>query len=165
MHRFALALGFCAVICALSTAQAQSAHAGSSASVSDVLPQLADLPGGGVIIFGPDPYAWRVWPHGKIEFSFDSGHTWEQQKSGVTADLIAGTAPASKICWVVGKAGTILLTTDKGHHWKKLNPPTSDDLEGVNAEDAKRASVWTTGHKHSFATNDAGLTWAPNEEK
>jgi len=124
-----------------------------------------DLPGGGVIIIAPDPYAWRVWPHGKIEFSFDSGHTWEQQKSGVTADLFAGTAPTRKVCWIVGSAGTILLTTDQGRHWKKLTAPTTDDLEGVNAENGKSASVWTTAHKHSFATNDAGATWVPNEDK
>lgn len=124
-----------------------------------------DLPGGGVIILARDPYAWRVWPHGKIEFSFDSGRTWEQQKSGVTTDLIAGHATSHKVCWVVGKAGTVLLTTDQGRHWKKLAPPTEEDLEGVNAEDAKRAAVWTTGHKHSFATNDGGATWAINEDK
>lgn len=124
-----------------------------------------DLPSGGVIVFAPEPFAWRVWPGGKIEFSIDSGHTWDKQNSGVTEDLTAGSAPSHKVCWVVGKAGTILLTTDRGKHWKKLASPTADNLEGVNAEDAKRASVWTTSHKHSFATNDGGATWAPNEEK
>ena len=145
---------------------AQPSFAGSLSSANP-LSQLRpdDLPGGGVIILAPEPYAWRVWSHGKIEFSFDSGRTWEQQKSGVTTDLTAGNAPTRKVCWIVGKAGTVLLTTDLGRHWKKLAPPADEDLEGVNAEDGKRASVWTVGHKHSFATNDAGATWAPNEEK
>ena len=140
---------------------AQPSFAGSL-TFANPLSQLRpdDLPGGGVIILAPEPYAWRVWPHGKIEFSFDSGRSWEQQKRGVTTDLTAG-----KVCWIVGKAGTVLLTTELGSHWKKLAPPADEDLEGVNAEDGKRASVWTVGHKHSFVTNDAGATWAPNEEK
>lgn len=137
-------------------------HAGLSAPARQ-FPN--DLPGGGVIIFAPEPYAWRVWPHGKIEFSFDSSHTWEQQKSGVSTDLTAGSAPTNKVCWVVGKAGTILLTTDRGKHWNKLASPTNEDIEGVNAEDSKRASIWTPSHKHSFATNDAGATWSTNDAK
>jgi photosystem II stability/assembly factor-like uncharacterized protein len=120
------------------------------------------LPSGGVIVLGPDPYAWRVWPGGKIEFSFDNSHTWEQQKSGVTIDLNAGSAPNSKVCWVVGKAGTVLLTTDRGKHWKKLSSPTTEDVQGVDAQDAKHASIWTVAHKHSFETNDGGTTWTAN---
>jgi photosystem II stability/assembly factor-like uncharacterized protein len=143
-----------------------AAHANNLPGAASSLSQLpSDLPGGGVIIFGPEPFAWRVWPGGRIEFSIDSGHTWDQQKSGVTTDLTAGYAPSGKVCWVVGKAGTILLTTDRGKHWKKLTSPTSEDIEGVNAEDAKRASVWTPSHKHSFATDDGGITWTPNEDK
>lgn len=156
MNRLFLLLLCCLLFCLLPARPARNSS----------LPQFpGDLPSGGVIIFAPEPYAWRVWPHGKIEFSIDSGHTWDKQNSGVIADLTAGSAPSHKVCWVVGKAGTILLTTDRGKHWKTLASPTTEDLEGVNAEDAKRASVWTTSHKHSFATNDGGATWAPNEEK
>lgn len=96
-------------LCVLSFSAARNAPAASQ-SPADI------LPGGGVIIVGPDLYAWRVWPHGKIEYSYDGTHTWDSQKSGVTADLTAGSAPSGKICWVVGKAGTILLTTDRGKH-------------------------------------------------
>ena len=148
------------------TRRVEVANANSLPAAASSLSQLpSDLPGGGVIIFGPEPFAWRVWPGGRIEFSIDSGHTWDQQKSGVTADLTAGYAPSGKVCWVVGKAGTILLTTDRGKHWRKLTSPTTENIEGVNAEDAKRASVWTPSHKHSFATDDGGITWTPNEEK
>jgi len=152
---------------ALAARQPDPSFAGGPTATPASSAQLPpdQLPAGGVIILAPDPYAWRVWSRGKIEFSFDSGHTWEQQKSGVTTDLIAGNAPTRKVCWIVGKAGTVLLTTDQGRHWKKLTPPSDEDLEGVNAEDGKRASVWTTSHKHSYATNDAGASWAPNEEK
>lgn len=126
-------------------------------SPNDILPQ------GAVTIVAPvDQYAWRVWPGGKIEFSFDNSRTWETQKSGVTTDLTGGWATSAKVCWVVGKAGTILLTTDRGKHWKKLNSPVKGDVEGVFAQDAKRASVWTASHKQSFETNDGGLTWTAN---
>jgi hypothetical protein len=124
------------------------------------------LSGGGVTIMSAaEGYAWRVWPGGKIEFSFDSARTWVTQKSGVTTDLTAGSSPSSKVCWVVGKAGAVLLTTDRGSHWKKLASPIKEDLGGVFAEDAKRASVWNTSHSQSFGTNDGGVTWSPNSEK
>jgi photosystem II stability/assembly factor-like uncharacterized protein len=154
-----------------SVGMSAASHVGASKAskllaAPSFLSQLpSDLPGGGVIIFGPEPFAWRVWPKGRIEFSIDSGHTWDQQKSGVTTDLSAGYAPSGKVCWVVGKAGTILLTTDRGKHWKKLPSPTTEDIEGVNAEDAKHASVWTPAHKRSFATDDGGFNWNRNEEK
>jgi hypothetical protein len=123
------------------------------------------LPEGGVIILGPDPYSWRVWPGGKIEFSYTSSHTWESQKSGVTTDLTAGSAPSGKVCWIVGKSGTILLTADRGKHWKKLPSPTKENVAGVDAVDAKRASIWTASHNQSFQTNDGGATWVPNGYK
>jgi len=133
---------------------------GGLQSPADVLPE------GGVIVMTPsDQYAWRVWPHGKIEFSFDSSRTWETQKSGVTTDLTSGSAPSSKVCWVVGKTGTILLTTDQGRHWKRLSSPVKDDVAGVYAQDAKRASIWTVSHTQSFETNDGGATWTANVSK
>lgn len=124
------------------------------------------LPVGGVIIVAPgDAYSWRVWPGGKIEYSFDGSHTWVLQKSGVTTDLTAGSSPSEKVCWVVGKAGTILLTTDRGKHWKQLASPIKEDLGGVYAQDGKRASIWNASHKLSFGTNDGGVTWTPNDDK
>jgi photosystem II stability/assembly factor-like uncharacterized protein len=136
-----------------------------SANVTAQLPNDV-LPEGGVIITTPiDQYSWRVWPGGKIEYSFDSSRTWETQKSGVTVDLTAGSAPSEKVCWVVGKAGTVLLTTDRGRHWKKITTPLKEDVAGVFAQDGKRASIWTASHKQSLETNDAGVTWAANGNK
>jgi photosystem II stability/assembly factor-like uncharacterized protein len=147
------------LLCALAASAARDAVAASQ-SLNDVLPE------GGVVIVAPvDQYAWRVWPGGKIEYSFDSSRTWETQKSGVTADLTGGFAPSDKVCWVVGHAGTILLTTDRGKHWKKITSPIQEDVAGVYAQDGKRASVWTASHKKSFETNDAGATWTVNESK
>jgi photosystem II stability/assembly factor-like uncharacterized protein len=128
--------------------------------------QFGDLPEGGVVIPTPlDQYAWRVWPGGKIEYSFDNSRTWETQKSGVTVDLIGGSAPSDKVCWVIGKMGTILLTTDRGRHWKKITSPTKEALAGVWAQDGKHASIWTASHKQSLDTNDGGLTWIANDSK
>jgi Photosynthesis system II assembly factor YCF48 len=138
----------------------RSAGSAPAQSMSDVLPE------GGTIIVAPnDAYSWRVGSNGKIEHSTDNSRTWVLQKSGVTADLTAGSATSGKVCWVVGKAGTVLLTTDRGKHWKQLNPPTKEDLGGVNAVDDKRASIWTVSHSKSFETNDAGATWSAIGEK
>ena len=120
------------------------------------------LPPSGIIVVAPvDAYSWRLGAGGKIEHSTDSSRTWMQQKSGVTVDLTAGVAPTGKICWVVGKAGTVLLTTDGGRHWKQVASPTKEDLAGVDAMDAKRASVWVASHAKSYDTNDGGVTWTP----
>lgn len=123
--------------------------------------ELRDLlPAGDTIIVAPQPvYSWRVGAGGKIERSTDESRTWQTQKSGVTTDLLAGSAVSGKVCWVVGKAGTVLLTTDRGSHWKKLTAPTQENLVGVNAMDEKKASVWIAGHTKSYETDDGGVTW------
>ncbi len=132
----------------------------SSQSLNDVLPE------GGVVVVAPqDEYSWRLWPGGKIERSTDNSRTWVQQKSGVTKDLTAGSAPSGKVCWVVGKAGTVLLTNDGGKHWKVIVSPIKEDVAGVFAQDDKHASIWTASHSQSFDTNDAGATWSANTSK
>jgi photosystem II stability/assembly factor-like uncharacterized protein len=146
------------VLCVIATPAARKSVAAAQS--------LADLPEGAVVVPTPlDQYAWRVWPGGKIEYSFDNSRTWETQKSGVTVDLIGGFAPSDKVCWIIGRGGTILLTIDRGKHWKKINSPAKEGLAGVFAQDGKRASVWTASHKESFETNDGGATWAANESK
>lgn len=150
-----------AAVCALFVSGVVlGASAAKAQSPNDILPDA-----GVIIMASVEQYAWRVGAGGKIEFSFDSGRTWETQKSGVTADLTGGSAPSGKVCWVVGKAGTILLTTDQGRHWKKVASPIQEDVAGVFAQDGKRASVWTANHKRSFETNDGGVTWTANESK
>jgi hypothetical protein len=129
---------------------------GAAQTLRDIMPQSD------VIIMAPvDAYAWRVGIGGKIEHSTDGARTWMLQKSGLTTDLTAGSAPSGKICWVVGKAGTVLVTSDGGRHWKQVTSPTKEDLAGVDAVDAKRASVWIASHSKSFETNDGAVTWTP----
>jgi hypothetical protein len=112
-----------------------------------------------------EKHGWRLGNSGKIERSTDRGQTWRPQKSGVTADLIAGSATSDKVCWVVGKAGTLLLTTDGGKHWKLLSSPIAEDLGGVHATDSSHASVWDVPNRQSYETSDGGATWrrAANE--
>lgn len=100
---------------------------------------------------------WRLGPSGSIERSTDSGATWQRQASGVTADLLAGSAPTAKICWAAGRGGVVLRTTD-GSTWTQIGSPTSQDLVAVVAVDADRATV-TTAEGKSYATSDAGRTW------
>jgi photosystem II stability/assembly factor-like uncharacterized protein len=76
------------------------------------------------------------------------------------ADLIAGSAPSDKICWIVGRSGTILRTTDGGGHWLKVRSPVADDLSAVFAVDALEAAVSAPKGK-GYKTLDGGGTWSP----
>jgi hypothetical protein len=101
--------------------------------------------------------SWRVGQAGIIEFSRDAGKTWTLQSSGVTTDLLGGSAPTDKVCWIVGGSGTILRTTDSGTHWQKVHPPTQDDLRSVFAVDARQATV--SPANGTYQTTDGGATW------
>jgi hypothetical protein len=103
---------------------------------------------------------WRIDAAGIVQRSTDSGSTWTLQKSGVVADLAAGSAPSEKVCWLVGRTGTILRTTDGGAHWRKVRSPVADDLSTVFAVDADQATVSAANHK-TYKTSDAGRTWTP----
>jgi hypothetical protein len=112
-----------------------------------------------LIVAPGEKYVWRVGDAGKIERSIDRGKTWKLQKSGLTADLTAGSATSDRVCWVVGKAGTVLLTTDGGKRWKQIYSPTTEDLGGIHAIDAQRASIWDVPNRKTFETSDGGATW------
>lgn len=117
------------------------------------------------IVAPGEQHAWRVGDAGKIERSTDRGKTWKLQKSGVTADLTAGSATSDEICWVVGKAGTLLLTADGGKHWKSISSPISGDLGGIHATDVLHASIWDVANRKSFETRDGGVTWTPGSNE
>jgi hypothetical protein len=113
---------------------------------------------GEVIIAAPGrTVSWRVGQAGIIVFSPDAGKTWTLQPSGVTNDLLAGSAPSEKVCWIAGSSGTILRTTDAGAHWQKLRAPVQEDILAVFAVDARRATVSLTNG--SYQTTDGGATW------
>ena len=103
--------------------------------------------------------AWRVGDAGKIEHSSDHGKSWKPQKSGISADLTAGSATSDKVCWLVGKSGTILLSTNGGKHWKQIATPIPGDLGGIHATDAHHASIWDVPNRATYETTDGGATW------
>jgi hypothetical protein len=118
------------------------------------------------LILAPDAKAiWRVGAVGSIEYSSTGGKKWQQQASGVAAELLSGSAPKKNVCWIVGRAGTILLTTDAGATWRKITSPISGDLGGVHATDALHAMTWDMPNQERFETTDGGETWNPVASK
>jgi hypothetical protein len=107
-------------------------------------------PGGAVL--------WRVGASGWVSRSIDGGVSWQPQPSGVTADLLAGSAPSPTVCWVVGMSGTVLLTTD-GQRWQRRAFPDRVDLIAVAATN-DRAAVVMARDGRRFETSDGGLTWS-----
>jgi hypothetical protein len=101
---------------------------------------------------------WRVGAGGRVSRSVDGGVSWQAQASGVTADLLAGSAPSPAVCWVVGKSGTVLLTTD-GQRWQRRPFPDNVDLVSVMATDVRSATVVTRDGRR-FETPDSGRTWS-----
>ena len=102
---------------------------------------------------------WRAGPAGIVEHSTNAGIIWTPQRTGVTADLVAGSAPSEDVCWIVGRAGAILRTEDGGAHWIKLQAPVDDDFAKVFAVDAQQATVFTASTHRAYRTTDGGLTW------
>ncbi|HEY1849838.1 MAG TPA: hypothetical protein VGG60_02350 [Candidatus Binataceae bacterium] len=114
----------------------------------------------GVVIKSADHAAiWMAGRNGTISRYNFAASGWDPQASGVTVDLVAGSAPSSSICWIVGRAGTILRTLD-GYRWTKVSAPVSDDLVTVVATSAADATI-TDAAGVRFATADGGLTWRP----
>jgi photosystem II stability/assembly factor-like uncharacterized protein len=103
---------------------------------------------------------WQLLPGGKIERSSDGGITWSPQNSGVSVELLMGSAPSDTVCWIIGREGTILKTTDGGGHWSKVAWP-GGEIIGIDGTDAMHAIVYdgTTGVPVRLATNDGGVVW------
>ena len=120
---------------------------------------LSSLQNSNIVVSRDQRHIWRIGHAGKIESSTDGGKTWRMQMSGVTADLVSGSAPSGGICWIVGKVGTVLLTTDGGKHWKQLASPISGNIGGINAVDAQNAAIWDIFNHNRFETSDGGVTW------
>ncbi len=112
-----------------------------------------------VTIMSPDrSVTWIVGKNGFVRRRDASNSGLRLQQSGVSNDLVAGSAPSATVCWVVGLSGTIIRTTDGGDHWVRITAPISDNLTRVLASSAKDATI-TTERGKSFATSDGGATW------
>jgi len=101
-------------------------------------------------------FTWIVGKNGIVRRR-DSNGAVHWQHSGVTTDLVAGSAPSATVCWVVGRSGTIIRTTD-GEHWERIGAPTTENLTAVSASSAHDVAITTAGGK-IFATSDGGVTW------
>jgi hypothetical protein len=101
---------------------------------------------------------WRVLGGRTVQQSADAGKTWTTQ---YTVDegmvLLAGAAPSSTACWLVGRTGAVFVTAD-GRTWQRAGFPATVDLIGVTATDA-RAAVVTTADRRTFSTADGGHSW------
>lgn len=109
-------------------------------------------------VVSPDgSVTWRIGPGGRLSRSTDRGGTWQPQPSGVSVELLAGSAPSATVCWIVGRDATVIVTID-GAKWASRPFPERVDLVAVDATDARSAIV-TTREGRRFATIDGGATW------
>ncbi len=120
-------------------------------------PQRADAAATDIV--SPDPSVrWRI-VGSAVQHSANGGVNWQAASTGSAAELTAGTAPSTTVCWLVGRDGVVLLTTD-GRTWRQVAFPEMTDLSAVFTVDAggNVASV-STADGRTFVTIDGGLTW------
>ncbi len=132
----------------------------SFARTESVVVQADDETSARILVRTPDPQVlWRFSSGRYVERSSDAGTTWRVQWTSPNAHLVAGAAPTTDNCWLVGRAGMILVTTD-GRKWKTIAPPADADFVDVSATDASSATVTTTDDR-KFTTSDNGKHWTP----
>lgn len=125
-----------------------------------VMVQAGDATSARTLVRTPDPQVlWRFSGGRFVERSSDAGATWRAQWTNANAHLVAGTAPTTDTCWLVGRAGMVLVTVD-GKKWKQIAPPADADFVDVAATDASSATV-TSADGRKFTTSDRGNHWTP----
>jgi Photosynthesis system II assembly factor YCF48/Putative zinc-finger len=130
------------------------------AVIGGTLNQAAGQRSTSTIIQTPDPKVlWRIAGGNFVERTEDGGATWHGQVADPDAELSYGSAPTTKICWLVGKSGMILLTKDTTH-WKKISPPVPADFVSIEAKNGSSATV-TAADGQKFSTDNEGKKWVP----
>jgi hypothetical protein len=114
-----------------------------------------------VVIKTPDPNVMYRITGGLVEISEDGGANWQGERSDPPVDFVAGSAPESHVCWLVGRAGVVFLTED-GKNWQKIPSPVSKDLVAVEAQSAVSVTI-TAKDGQKWSTDDAGKTWHAEE--
>jgi photosystem II stability/assembly factor-like uncharacterized protein len=87
------------------------------------------------------------------------GEAWTSAPSDVAGPLTAASSPSPNVCWVVGRGGVVRVSTNR-QAWQAIRFLDMTDLSGVQASDARTATV-TTADGRSFRTADGGTTWMP----
>ncbi len=122
--------------------------------------EAADQTSARTLVHTPDPQIlWRFSGGRYVERSSDAGTTWHVQWTNPNARLVAGAAPTTDTCWLVGRDAMILVTTD-GKKWKTIAPPAETDFVDVAATDASSATI-TSADGRKFTTSDRGDHWTP----
>ncbi len=130
------------------------------AASSGALAQLAERRSASTIIQTPDPKVmWRVAGGNFVERTEDGGASWRGQVADSDALLTSGSAPTTKVCWLVGKAGMILVAKDSTH-WKKIPPPVPADFVSIEAKNGSSATV-VAADGQKFSTDNEGKKWVP----
>ena len=88
---------------------------------------------------------------------------WEEQNSGVDADLLGLCFVSEEEGWVVGTRGVILHTTDGGETWEQQDSGKLSYLYGVSFPNPKEG--WVVGLNAFLRTTDGGETWATASTK
>jgi hypothetical protein len=138
------------------SAQVMSGAAAGGATGSASVPTFAKPWRHNTVTSADGSVRWEFGTGGIIERLLPGGMK-TTHVPGVTVELLAGSAPSSSVCWIVGRAGTVLRTVD-GLHWEKINSPTSADLVSVSAPSAD-AAVVADRDAHRYATLDGGQSW------
>jgi len=140
--------------------RSSDASAGAAADVSSMTERQARpalVRGQKVLVASPNHLvSWLVGPGGDI-VRIDSTGNSLSRAPGVAADLTAGSALSSQLCWVVGMRGTIVRTTN-GRDWERVKSPTTRDLYNIEAHSADSATIYALDGT-VFSTSDAGRTW------
>jgi Putative zinc-finger len=114
------------------------------------------------VIHTPNPkILWRfAVTEGFVERSEDGGASWlGGHWLDQNARFNAGSAPAAKVCWLVGDGGIILLTEDASN-WQVIPAPVTADFVAINARNASTATVIAADGRR-FTTTNRGKSWKP----
>lgn len=148
-----LALAFILTSARLHAGQAPQAPASQPMQI-DMIESRAR----GTVIPTPDSLVkYRLAGGGFVERTTDGGATWNGQLVSQTARLIGGSAPSSKVCWIVGRDASIALTKN-GTDWERINPPVQADFVAVTAKNDNTTTVTTVDGK-KYTTTDRGKKW------
>lgn len=137
--------------------RANDRHAQPSASLSMRLQKQS------LIVRTPAPQVWvRLGPGQAIWRTDDAGANWREAVSDLPSEPLAVAAPSAGVIWVVGREGLIRLAD--GGTWRAIAAPVREDLVRVDAQDERRARIFTADAK-AFATKDGGASWIALPER